>query len=380
MTFSSALFDSTQVCLEIHSELQTQAWQQSQTFATPGSQWNAYLNQLCLQTLLPYLREEAPQVNPSPHAALLWELVNGSAVTWANRRLVLMPTETIDLDEIRIPQEWVDIPNWVADDYLVVQVNPDHAWVRVAGFVTHAQLKQQATLDCNDRTYCLDSSDLMADLSVLWLSHQLSPEARRAEVGAIAPLTTPEASQLIRRLGDATVLVPRLAVPFERWAALLSHGGWRQRLIEQRFGLPEQRSPLQWLQSGISALAQQWSRIDYQPGLAAARGSEAAAPTAVLSQQLTLANQRYELQLMPIDLTPNVWRFVLSCLTPTGLIPAGVTLRLLTEDLQPFPGNEDVATVPVEQLYVEVALEPGEGLVWEVEPTPEGYEREILRF
>ena len=68
-----------------------------------------------------------------------------------------------------------------------------------------------------------------------------------------------------------------------------------------------------------------------------------------------------------------IWRSV-------GLIPAGFKLRLLTEDLLPFEGNEDSANTEVEQLYVEVTLEPGEGIVWEVEPIPEAYDREILRF
>jgi hypothetical protein len=34
----------------------------------------------------------------------------------------------------------------------------------------------------------------------------------------------------------------------------------------------------------------------------------------------------------------------------------------------------------VEQLYIEVALEPGEGIVWEIEPLPDNYDREILKF
>ena len=29
---------------------------------------------------------------------------------------------------------------------------------------------------------------------------------------------------------------------------------------------------------------------------------------------------------------------------------------------------------------IEVSLEPGEGIVWETEPCPAGYEREVLRF
>jgi hypothetical protein len=61
-------------------------------------------------------------------------------------------------------------------------------------------------------------------------------------------------------------------------------------------------------------------------------------------------------------------------------IPSGFKLRLLTEDLQDFENNEDVATTAVDHLFVEVALEPGEGLVWEIEPMPENYDREILRF
>ena len=392
MIFNAALFNSTQLCLPIESELQAEAWQQSRRFATPATQWNAYLNQLCLQTLLPYLREDAPQANISPNAAaaaLNWELVNGSAIA-GDKRLVLLPTETIDLDEIRIPQEWVDIPSWAADYYLAVQVDPDEAWIRVAGFVTHRQLKQRAQFDFNDRMYCLDSADLLPDLSVLWLSQRLgaesgSPEATRAILPEIASLSAAEAAHLIQRLGNPALPNPRLAVPFERWAALLNHGGWRQRLSEQRQGLPERQSPRQWLQAGLTTLttlgeaAHNWTRVDYQFS-AVSRSSEPTRPTMALSRQLTIAQQRYELQVIPIDLETNSWRFELSCLTPAALIPAGVTLRLLSEDLQPFEGNEDRAISAVDRLYVEVMLEAGEALVWEIAPRPDDYDCELLRF
>ena len=42
--------------------------------------------------------------------------------------------------------------------------------------------------------------------------------------------------------------------------------------------------------------------------------------------------------------------------------------------------KEAEPTTAVEQLYIEVAIAPGEGLVWEIEPIPDNYEREILRF
>ncbi|MEL6352707.1 MAG: DUF1822 family protein, partial [Cyanobacteria bacterium J06627_28] len=75
---------------------------------------------------------------------------------------------------------------------------------------------------------------------------------------------------------------------------------------------------------------------------------------------------------------PNAWRFTLQKLT--GLIPAGVTLSLLTEALQPFENNAATSNEPTESLYVDVALAPDEAIVWAVTPTPEQYEAEILRF
>jgi hypothetical protein len=53
---------------------------------------------------------------------------------------------------------------------------------------------------------------------------------------------------------------------------------------------------------------------------------------------------------------------------------------LLTERLEEFDDNEDVADRLREDLLVEIELEPGEGLIWEIEPIPDNYNREILRF
>ncbi len=243
MTFDAALFNSTQLWLPIQPEIQAAAWQQSRSFAQPAAQWNAYLNQLSLQTLLPYLRQDAPQAQISPTAAQNWGFVNGLAIAWEQdgsaiaweQRLVLIPTETIDLDEIRIPQEWVDIPSWAADYYWIVQINPDDAWVNVAGFVTHQQLKQRAKLDVSDRTYCLDGADLMPDLSLIWLSQRLGwSEVTRAALPEIAALSESEAANLIQQLSQSGLESLRLTLPFERWAGLLEHRLWGQWLEQQQ--------------------------------------------------------------------------------------------------------------------------------------------------
>ncbi|MUL38406.1 DUF1822 family protein [Gloeocapsopsis dulcis] len=384
MTFDSLLAAANprQLWLEISPDDQSQAWQR-QDF-TPSSRWNAYLNHITLNTFISWLQiEYAPPAKVFPNRAALasiWEFVNGVAIVWGTTKIVLIPSETIDTDELRVPQEWIDIPEWTADYYLGVQVNSDDGWIRVWGYTTHLQLKTRGYYDASDRTYSLDEDELITDINVLWVAQQLG--VREETRSAISPLAIPQpqAENLIQRLGNPEIITPRLEIPFTLWGAILAHGGWRQRLYERRQGLPDQWSILQWLRSGISDVAQQigWQQVELQPSFARSRSLELTPSSAVLSRQLVIAGQQYELRI--IQHPEQQWRFELRNTSAGALIPGGFKLRLLTEDLQGFDNNEDIATAAVEQLFVEVTLEPGEGIVWEIEPTPENYEREILRF
>ena len=357
---------------------------QNQICSTPGAAWQAYLNQISLEAILPWLQEEqAAQVWPTVAALpTFWEVVNGTAINCENMRLVLLPTTEIDLRELRVPQEWVDIPNWSADYYLAVQVNLSAGWVRIWGYATHDQLKTKGTYDDSDRSYSLDEDELIQDINVLWIARQFCPEEPlRAQVAAVPPLQLPQAENLLERLGNPAVVFPRLAVPFQLWAALLEHGGWRQRLYERRQGLSIPWSVPQWLQTGISGLAGQlgWSlsAVPLAPQGVRSRTEHIQS----LSRQFVITGNLYELQVFPGgNLEERIWRFELRPTDADRQIPSGFKLRLLTEDLQPFNHNEDVAIEAVERLYLDVALQPGEGLVWEIEPTPENYDREILNF
>lgn len=399
MTVDPALFafaHPTQLWLEVPEYDRTQAWRESQSFSRTGSRWNAYLNQICLKTFLNWLRlEYAPGAKAAPSATLpsILEVVNGTAITLDDTRFVLVPTETIDLSELRVPQEWVDIPSWVADYYLAVQVDPDEGLVTIWGYTTHEQLKRSGSYDPQDRTYCLAQEDLIQNLSVLWVARQVCPEEQtRRAIAPLPALPLAQAENLITRLGNPDVINPRLAVPFELWGALLEHGGWRQSLYHRRMGYPEQWSILQWLQKGVSEAAQQlgWGQVELQPSLAAARGTEQLPSAVFLSRGLAIAGQNYELRVIPRgNPQERIWRFelrnasvgdALGELAQSARIPGGFKLRLLSEDLQGFENNEDIAITAVERLFVDVALEPGEGVVWEIEPMPENYDREILRF
>ncbi len=361
-----------------------QLWQQTQPYVIDRDRWTAYLNQLSLNAILPLLREDFPQAKQASHLNI-WAFVNGTALTANGVRLLIIPTEAIDQDEFRIPQEWIDLPSWAADYYLAVQVEPDQAWVKIWGYATHHTIKTAGQLDFSDRTYSLDH-DLLKDFSLLWLSRELCPqEPIRSDIANVDRIALEQANHLIDRLGNSSVISPRLTVPFQWWGALMEHGGWRQKLYQHRQGIQSQDSVVQWLRTGVSNVLG-WQCLEMQPSTIGARGTETQTPIQILSRPVAIAGQTYELRVIPQ--AEHTWRFELRNTTPGGLIPGGFKLRLLTEDLQPFAGNEAIAETATEALWIEVMLDAGEGLVWETEPIAEECDangicfaaHEILRF
>lgn len=239
MTFSCVPL--TQLWLDVSPDVQEQSWQQSQSFVTPCGRWNAYLNQMCLSTFLPWLQEEY-----EPEATLwtddtalpsFWEVVNGTAITVDTKRLVLIPDKTVEAREFGVPQEWVDIPGWAGDYYLAVQVDPEGEGMRIWGYTTHEQLKTSGSYDPSDRTYWLDATEMIEDVSVLWVVRQLYPdESTQSVIAPLPAIPDTQAENLLQRLANPAILNPRLELPFELWGALLEREDWLHRLYQQRRG------------------------------------------------------------------------------------------------------------------------------------------------
>ncbi|MDV2997329.1 MAG: hypothetical protein N4J56_007034 [Chroococcidiopsis sp. SAG 2025] len=390
-----ANIDTEHTWLQLDIAKQEEAWQLSRHHSNPIARYNAYLNRVCLSHLLNWVQEWLPeesglraQVFPSEQSLpSILEVVNGTAIKVGETRIVLVPTETIDIEELRVPQEWVDINSWAADYYILVQIDldeDDDSSLRLCGFTTHLQLKNQGKYNQSDRTYSLPMEQLTEDFTLLFATLGVNWQK---QVPQGVTLSSAEAQNLVQTLGDPSVYSPRLRldVPFAQWAALLEHGGWRQRLYEQRQRLPEQWSVLEWLQTGISDFARElgWMLVSVRPNWSGAREANLTPALAlpVLIRRLEIAGQQYLLQVSPIgSIEQRIWRFELRNATEGGKIPGGMKLRLLTEELQTFLNNEAVAATAVDQLCVEVKLEPGEGLVWEIEPIPENYTQEIWWF
>jgi Protein of unknown function (DUF1822) len=235
----STFTEPTDWVLKIPTDLSVSLWNQPAPHITTWGKWNAYLNRLALETCLSWLKAEH-----CPNAAAwldqrsmnaLNEFVNGFAILIGDVRVAFMPTETIDQTMLEVPQEWVDIPSWAADYYVAIQVDMDTQELRIYGYTTHQALKVQKNYDAGDRTYCLDTEDLNADLNGLWLSYARCPATQtRSSLATIPSIASVQADALIERWGNGTEPFPRLEIPFVQWAALMADANGRQRLYQQR--------------------------------------------------------------------------------------------------------------------------------------------------
>jgi hypothetical protein len=263
-----AFADPKEWLLEIAPTTQAQLWQQSQLYSTPSSRWCAYINQICLHGFMDWVQTEygeQPTVwESSPNVPAFWEFVNGTAIVLNDKRVVLIPTEAIDDGELEVPQEWVDIPGWQADFYLVVQVKPDEDYVRFWGYTTHQELKEKASYDSVDRTYCMDARHLTKDLNAFSMAYQFCQTEDLKVISTLPELSTIQAENLLQRLSNSQAMFPRLEVPFSSWGALLKKEQWRQQLYQQRQQSQQINSSLRsnlsdWVQGIYEA---SWQAID----------------------------------------------------------------------------------------------------------------------
>lgn len=225
-----------QLCLEFSAKEQQQAWPDEIEFSNNAARWNAYLNRLCLQTLKPWLLLECevePKVGDKVTHSIIWEVVNGTAITIGETRIVLIPNEVGNTEEFSVPQEWVDLSSWCGNYYLAVQVNPDDCWVRVWGYATHQQLKEQAYYDDFTQSYLLERKNLIEDLNVMWVALSLGAN-EKLNVNSVPSLSLSEEENLLQQLSQPSAYSPRLEVEFEKWGALLENERLRQRLYQQR--------------------------------------------------------------------------------------------------------------------------------------------------
>jgi Protein of unknown function (DUF1822) len=228
-----------QLLLEFSVSDREEAWQkiQEQNYSNKTASWNAYLNYLCLNIFLSYLKTE-PEINSKPKIwtqetdfLSFWQVVNGSCIEIDKTRLILIPSEHSELTELRIQREWVDIPNWVGDYYLAVEICLEDCWMRVCGYATYQQLKEESYYDSIDESYSIDAEELIEDLTIMWTMRDPN-SSKKVNLETLPTLSVIEAETLIKQLSQPSSYSPRLNLPFEQWAALIGQDCYRKKLYE----------------------------------------------------------------------------------------------------------------------------------------------------
>ncbi|MEL6353482.1 MAG: DUF1822 family protein [Cyanobacteria bacterium J06627_28] len=216
----------------------------------PETRWKIYLHQLGWTALLPWLQSEfdaTPQLWPEDNPWGLWQVVDGIVLRLGQRRLVVMLSEAIDTAEMRVPKEWVDVPDWAGDYFVAAQIDADEQQLRLWGYATRSQLKTAGHYDPAERSYCLGEAAMVQDFSAFWVAQRveaISAVPAQAAVNGMAVdgmsvdgmANMTEATNVLNRL--AQVPEPRLAIPFSQWCAAIASQQWQQQLYQQRQGTP----------------------------------------------------------------------------------------------------------------------------------------------
>ena len=225
--------------LELSKSQKEDAWMSTQdSYSCEFARWNAYLNYLSLNTFLTYLKGDSDFPDSSKisvqveNLPSIWEFVNGTAVTVGETKLVLIPSDKSNISNFRIPQEWVDIPNWIARYYLAVQINLDEGWLRIWGCASHQQIREQAFFDSTDKVYSLSTEELIADINVMWVARDFIPW-QHLQFKPLPDLSNIYLKELLSKTNRITYS-PRLDIAFEEWGVLLSTDELRNYLYQQR--------------------------------------------------------------------------------------------------------------------------------------------------
>jgi hypothetical protein len=230
-----------QLLLEFSVSDREKAWNtiQSQNYPNITASWNAYVNYICLNTFLSYLKTEA-EVTSKPkiwtqetELPSFWQVVNGTCLEIDKTRLLIIPSENSELTELRVQREWVDISNWTNDYYLAVEISLEECWMRVCGYATYQQLKEEGYYDPIDETYSLDAEELIEDLTIMWMMRDRKSN-KKFELKTLPTLSLVEAETLLDRLDLSSPYSPRLTLPFEQWGALIGCDRDRKKLYEMQ--------------------------------------------------------------------------------------------------------------------------------------------------
>jgi Protein of unknown function (DUF1822) len=262
------IMDTAQIWLAFSQEYEKYLLSLVKNYSYEAARWNAYLNRLCLNAFISWVKEylnltETLLLLPSEDECYqLWDFLNGTRIQLGEIPIVLIPTEDNIVEEFCVQQEWVDVPGWEANYYISIQVNPEKRWLRVLGYANRNTIKEKGEYDEITRSYCLSRNELIVDLNFMWIAEVIYPEKKEA-AKKLPKLSLVEAKKIVKKLDLPLWCSPRLDFEFENWSAILAEKNFRQLLYNQTSELhniaPYRTNLTNWLQ-GIVDIT--WQTFD----------------------------------------------------------------------------------------------------------------------
>ncbi|WP_414621464.1 DUF1822 family protein [Calothrix sp. CCY 0018] len=240
-----ALIYPEQIFIEFSQQQREKIWKETQQhhYDNATARWRSYLNSLCTNTVLEYLQDyiqnetdlssQNLKIWQKNDLSSIWNVVNGTAIELDTAKLILIPHEDKDFSEFKVPREWVDLPQWVGNYYLAVEINLSECWLRICGYTTNQQLKEIGEHDLTDETYSIAVEELTEDLTAMWMGIELFPTPKPV-VEALPVLSKAEIQELLEIFNESNLYSPRLDVPFRKWGAFIGDDSLRKQLYQQQ--------------------------------------------------------------------------------------------------------------------------------------------------
>jgi hypothetical protein len=246
--------------IKLTENFKQKVWQKIKNIDNEVTRYRSYLNLLARRAFISWLglmlEQEITDNIPLENHLSIWEFVNGNALEINSTKIVLIPTETDDRNQISIPAEWLKIPDWVGNYYLAVEVNLDEDYLCFWGYTSYEKIINDSQLDTINYHYDLDEDFLENDLDLIILAYEYAEE-KIPQIEPISLLSTVQKQELVSQIKDE--LFPRYYLDFSQWLSLISD----PEICHNLYTLRQPIHLSEWLNQQIeSTIVQGWQQVE----------------------------------------------------------------------------------------------------------------------
>ena len=212
------------------------------------AQQNYIVNSLCLAAASEWLEEnilesdEAIAIPEKDYLEARWSVVQGTELVLDTMKIVVIPQESSDIAGISVPREWLDIPQWIPDYFLAVQVDLEQQVIWLWGYVHSNTIKRKGTLDRTHQHYSLPLEQMSLDLELFGITHQLVEAPQKSQDSIVEHNINRQ--KALTELSKPSPFSPRLALPFVEWTTLISDKQWCREFYQERIQISQSKEQI----------------------------------------------------------------------------------------------------------------------------------------